>query len=215
MDLPEPFNLAIAARCKCDNRAVELILHARCEYADHALMPAGIKQAQAVGIRILSCRHECCDWCVERAVSSMQCAILHVRFDFPALAIKRVELQGNLRGADFVIGDEAFDSQRHIVEPARRIQSRPEHETQFISRYSPKIPPRNLQQSVDARTATSLADALQALVHQNAIVVIEFHDIGNGAQCDQIKQTGKIGFFLRGGKYSLSRATRPVSASIR
>ena len=74
-----------------------------------------------------------------------QRAILHFRFDFSTLAIECVELHCHLRGAKFVICDEAFNAQRHIVEPSRRVQSRPQHEAQFVRRPPPKIAPRNLQ----------------------------------------------------------------------
>jgi hypothetical protein len=53
-----------------------------------------------------------------------------------------------------------------------------------------KIPPRTFKEGADAGTGATAAYALQAFVYQNAIVVIEFHDVGNGSQGDEIKQTG-------------------------
>ncbi len=46
----------------------------------------------------------------------------------------------------------------------------------------------HLEQRGDAGVQSAAADALQSLGHQHAIVVIEAHDVGDGAERDQIQQ---------------------------
>src|SRR5690348_15597327 len=118
---------------------MQFLLYARREYADHALMPAGIEKNQARRasrggcgmLRMLDGK---------RVLQHGLHGSLHIAFDFPTLVIKGIELQGNSGSIGFIISDEALDAKRHVVEAARRVQSRPEDETQFIDRCLAKIP---------------------------------------------------------------------------
>src|SRR5688500_16874709 len=143
-------------------------------------MPCRIEQAQAarVGLhdgRVLRMGRG------KDALQQNQRAILHRRFNLLSLAVKRIELQSDLRSVSFVIRNEAFNAERHIVEPSRCVQSWSDHETQLIGGRLSEVPARNLQKGVDTRTAASLAYALQTLVYQQPVVVIELHDIRHGA----------------------------------
>ncbi len=54
------------------------------------------------------------------------------------------------------------------------------------------IPAGRLEQRGDSRLHAARADALQSLVHQDAVVAVERHDVGDGAQRDEGQQLGEV-----------------------
>ena len=53
--------------------------------------------------------------------------------------------------------------------------------------------PRHLHQGADTGPRPSPANASQALVDQDAVVAVQRHDVGHGAQRHQVQPVGQIG----------------------
>ena len=106
------FDPAVAARREGDGRAVELVLQARRDDADHALVPGGVEDGdgRAVGRTEL--------------VQQRQCMLVHAGLDLAPFAVDAVELLRDGPGAAFVVGGQALDAERHVGQPARRVQAR-------------------------------------------------------------------------------------------
>ena len=111
----------------------------------------------------------------------------HIGLDGTALAVECIELMGNRLCACGVIGNQTFNTQRHIGEPPGGIQAWAHHKTQVIGTGTRGVTPAHAQQRCNARMRTACAYALQALIDENAIVFIEAHHIGDGAQRHQVQ----------------------------
>jgi hypothetical protein len=88
---PRAFQFAVIAGGEGDYRAVEFVLEARRQDADHALVPVGIKQAQ--GMAFL--HHD--------VLQRDQRAFLHVSFDFAAFAVEAVQFRRHARRLAFIV----------------------------------------------------------------------------------------------------------------
>ncbi len=108
--------------------------------------------------------------------------------------VQLVELHRHVAGQRFVVAEQAFDAEGHVVEPTRRVQARTEDKTQVGGGDPYRRPPGHLQQRAQARPGAAGADAREALVDQDAVVGIERHHIGDAAQRHQVEQLGEVRF---------------------
>ena len=87
-----------------------------------------------------------------------------------------------------VVGHEALDAERHVGEPPCGVETRPQHEPQVVGRRAGGIAAGRLKERRDTGLHAARADALQALLHEHAIVCVELDDVRHGAQRDEIEQ---------------------------
>ena len=82
-------------------------------------------------------------------------------------------------------------------------------EPQIGGRDGFRVTPGHFEQGHDAGTGLSGADALQALVHQDPVDLVQRHHVGDGAQGHQIQQLAQIGFGCAWANQPGSRSLRP------
>ena len=116
-------DLAVVAARERDGGPVKAVLDAPGHDADHALVPGGVEQAQRVAVpEILR-------------FDRRERSFLHAGLDLAPLAVQAVEFGWRWPArAPGVVGDEAFDAERHVGEPAGGVQPRAQHETQVARR---------------------------------------------------------------------------------
>ena len=71
--------------------------------------------------------------------------------------------------------------------------------------------PAGAQQRRDARLAVAGAQALQPLRHQDAVVGVERHHVGDGAQRDQVGERSEVRFLLSSKAPLLRSSARSAS----
>src|SRR2546426_5235217 len=126
---------------EADNRAVQAVLQARGEDADHALVPARNEEGRTVLFGKLFCF-------IERLLE-------HDSLDLPALPFEAIELLRAVRGARLVVGDQALDAEAHVGEPAGGVEARPGDEAEVEARGFAWRAARGAQQLDDPRLAVS------------------------------------------------------------
>src|SRR5688572_2621352 len=170
------FYFIIIAKRECDYWAVVFVLYARSQNTNDALMPGGIEQTQAVGGSRLSLLvRQVLTW--QYIPQQCERTGMHVCFNFPPFTVERVKLKRYLQSIRFVVRDEAVNAKRHILQPSCGIQSRPQCKTQIVGGGTQEIALCNLQQGINSCAAASIANAPQSMMHENSIVIIEFHHI--------------------------------------
>ena len=122
--------------------------------------------------------------------------------------LSAIELARDRQRAAGVVGDQAFDAERHVGQPAGGVEARPEHEAQVVGGRARGIAAGRLEQRGDARLHAARAYALQSLLHQDAVVVVEPHDVGDGAERDEVEQLARFGS-LRAEASVEARASAP------
>ncbi len=73
-------------------------------------------------------------------------------------------------------------------QPSGRVQARAEREAEVEARRVARIARGRAKEGGDARLHLAFADALQTLRDEHAVIAVELHDIGDGAERDQIEQ---------------------------
>ena len=172
---------AVAGVGEGDGRAVVALLQARGEDADHALVPVRVEQAQAEG-----------HFLHRQFLELGQGLALHALLDGLAVLVELVELHRHVAGQGLVLAEQAFDAQGHVVQAPGGVQPRAENETQVGGSDAPGITPGHFQQRAQARAGAAGADARQALVHQDAVVGVQRHHVGDAAQGHQVEQLGQV-----------------------
>jgi len=162
---------------------VQFFLDARGEDADHAFVPAFIEEGNAGGGVI-----------GVQGFEQDECLILHVRFDFAALAVQVIEFLRNLQGTGGIVGGQAFNAQTHVGQTTGGIEARPEQEAEVESGGTLGVPSGGFEQSTNAGLHAAGAHALQALADQDAVVAVEFDHVGHRAERDEVEQVGKVWF---------------------
>src|SRR5207247_10804749 len=92
----------------------------------------------------------------------------------------------------------AFDAEAHIGEPARRVEARPGDEAEVEARRFAWYAARGAQQLHDPRLAVPGAQALQSLRPEVAVIRVERHHVGAGAERAEGGEGTEIGLFLEG-----------------
>jgi hypothetical protein len=95
-----------------------------------------------------------------------------------------------------VVGDQAFDPQRHVLEAAGRVQARPQREAEVERRRAARLAPGHAEQRGHAGVHAPAAHALQALGHEDAVVGVELDDVGHRAERHQVEQMVELGLVL-------------------
>ena len=115
-------------------------------------------------------------------------SLAHAGLERAPLAVDRVEHRRELVRARGVVGEQAFDAERHVGEPPGGVQARPDREAEVGRARLARIAPGDREQRRDARLHAAGADPLQALRDQAAVVAVEADDVGDGAERDQVEQ---------------------------
>src|SRR4051812_37288108 len=136
---------AFLRRREANHRAVHALLEPRGEDADYALVPTGIEEGQA-GV-------------LDR-FQMFEGLVQHRCLDRPALGIEPIELLREVHGPGFVVGNQAFDADTHVGEPARGVEARPGDETEVEARRLGRRASRRAQERHYAGLAASGAQAL-------------------------------------------------------
>ena len=174
-------DLAFAGRREGDDRPVRALAQARGEDAGNTLVPAGVVQAKPprqtrrIGIDA-------------QPLERHQRFLLHDRLDLAAFAVELVEFAGHAPRRLGVFTHQALDTGRHVGQPAGGVQTRTDREAQVGGNRARDVAPGHLQQRFHARTRAPGTDTPQTLLDENAVVAVERHDIGNGAERHQVEQ---------------------------
>ena len=91
-------------------------------------------------------------------------------------------------GARGVVGEQAFDAERHVGQAPGGVQARPDREAEVGSARLARIAPGDREQRGDARLHAAGADPLQPVRDEAAVVAVEADDVGDGAERDQVEQ---------------------------
>ena len=165
-------------------RAVVALAQSRRDDAYHALVPAGLVDA-------------------DRRVHGVAYGLFfdqrqrigaHFRFDLPPIDVQRIERLGRLARFGGVLFEQARDAQRHVLQPSGGVQARADGEAQVRGGELRLRPPGDLHQRLNARPRPAGANAPQALMHQDAVVAVERNDVGHGAHGDEIEPVGQVRF---------------------
>jgi hypothetical protein len=132
----------------------------------------------------------------EQRLGQQQRLVAHAALDVAPLAVDAVEHARQLFGAARVVGQQALDAQRHVGQPAGRVDARAQGKAEVEGGGHRRRAARGLEERGHARGHGAGADAAQALRHQAAVVGVELHHVGHGAERDQRQQRIELG--LRG-----------------
>ena len=139
----------------------------------------------------------------------------HLGLDVAPLAVQPVELLRAVRCARLVVGDQALDAEAHVGEAPGGVEARPGDEAEVEARGLGERPAGGAQQRRDAGRAAPGAQALQALRDQVAVVRVERHHVGDGAERDQVGERGEVGLLLLAERFRVGAAPRAARASRR
>ena len=159
---------------------MKAVLDAPGHDADDTLMPGGIEQAQSATV-------------VEMPpLDRGHRFVVHVGLDRAPFPVEAVEVGGDGARALRVIGDEAFDAERHVGQPACRVEPRRHGETQVARGGAERVAPRDLEHRSDAGLHAPGADAVQALLHEDAVVVVQRDYVRDGAERHEGQQLSEV-----------------------
>jgi hypothetical protein len=175
---------AVAGVGEDEGGAVVAFLQARGQQAHHALVPARVEQDDAGAVGDLD------------AVQQGQGLVLHFRFDAAPFPVELVQFAGQGQGMIAVGCQQTFDAQAHVGEAAGGVEAGADGEAQVLAAGPGEGAAGHLEQGLDAGPGLALADAGQALGHQQAVVGVQPHHVGHGAQGHQVQQVGQVGFRL-------------------
>ena len=110
-------------------------------------------------------------------------------------------------------GQQAVDAERHVLEPAGCVEARADLEAEVLrddGRSSAR--PAASSSAASPGGAATGADAPQALRDEDAVVEVERHDVGHGAERDEVEQVG--GIRRRGAGHAPRSRSARVSAAM-
>ncbi len=173
-------------RCQRDHRTMQAVFEFGCHQTDHARVPFGIEQA---------CSHRQCAVRIQHHLGNGLLGIVgHQLLHRAALGIDFFQRAGDLARLAPVFAEQQFDAQRHVFEPAGRVQPRPQRKPDIAGAQSRHITAAGIDQGAQPDAALALAQTTQASRHQRTIIGVQRHQIGDGADCDQIQQHRQIRF---------------------
>ena len=114
--------------------------------------------------------------------------VLHAGFELATVPIELRESRCKEPRSIRIVGQQALDSDRHVVEPASRVETRPDLVGQVRCNDIANRSSGAFDERPDTRQTTPCTNPAQPLVHQNAIVAIERHEIGNRSERNEIEQ---------------------------
>ncbi len=192
IERPEPRSSVSLRAREGDGRAVELLLHARRDQSDDALVPVLVEEAD--GARRLD------PVAVERGES----VDLHVALDVAPLAVQLVQLPRQLQRAFEAFRGEALDADRHVGQAPGRVDARTDCEAEIHRARRAGVLARHLEQRRHAGMQAPVADPLQPLGDEDAVVAVEAHHVGDSAEGDEVEQ--RVELRLRGRREPPARA---------
>ncbi|MNM34939.1 hypothetical protein D3C81_456000 [compost metagenome] len=119
--------------------------------------------------------------------------LLHPLLDLLALLVEAVHFGSELARQIEVIAQQTGDPEGHVIEPAHRVEARPQCKAEIGGTQPATVAARYVHQRLDAGTAATGPDPLQPLMHQDAVVAIQRHHVGHGAEGHQIQIIRHIG----------------------
>ncbi|MNG93596.1 hypothetical protein D3C79_525670 [compost metagenome] len=119
--------------------------------------------------------------------------LLHALLYLLALLIEAVHLRRQLARQIDVIAQQAGDPEGHVIQPADRIEPGAQREAEIGGAQAATVAARHIHQRLDAGAAATGPDPLQPLMDQDAVVAIERHHVGDGAERHQIQVIRHIG----------------------
>src|SRR3546814_6670726 len=126
----------------------------------------------------------CCVSVTATAVIYTYCHTLPLHDALPssALGVDAIEYGGQFARRRGVVAEQAFDAQRHVLEPAGGIEARRNGEADVGRTQGLGAASRNFDQRLQAGTALPRAQASQAGGHQRTVVRIQRHEVGDRSE---------------------------------
>ena len=124
--------------------------------------------------------------------------VLHFLFEFASFLIDLIERFGVVTSPVGVVREKTLDPVLHRRETAGRVDARSDAKAEVARRGVPHAAARHIEERGDARMRAALADALEALRDENAVVFVEFHDVGHRAEGDEVDEFVEARLRLRG-----------------
>ncbi len=110
------------------------------------------------------------------------------------------------------VGQQAADAERHVGEASGGVEARSGDEAQVEGRGPPRIAPGDREQRGDARLRAAGAQAREALLDEDAVGLVEAHDVGHRAERHQVEEPREVGLG-RGRRTRRARAAARACAS--
>ena len=107
-----------------------------------------------------------------------------------------------------IVGEKALDAERHVLQASGGVQSRADGEAQVVGGGLAGGAPGHFEECRDSGARLARANARQALRDQDAVVGIELHHVGDGAQRHQVEELREVGL-------GAGRAERAAPAQFR
>ena len=190
---PRSLDQSIATIGKHQRGTMEFVLHARGKNPDHALMPVGTVQAEAVVALDLQAGEDDIG------------LFTHAGLDLAPLPVEQIQFARQGQRGSFAIAEQAGNALRHIVEPPSRIESRPQRETKVETARLGKSASGRGKQRHDARAGPTGTHALESLFDQNTVVGIEFDHVSHRAQRHQIQPLRQVWLLALGKSATLAQ----------
>ena len=148
------------------------LAHTRRHETHNALVPVGLVQTHA---RRQTCR-------ILDGGNGRKRRILHIGLDLAPRPIDGVEFQRQSRGLISVISEQTANADRHVLKPTRGVETRPHGESEIARNAIAMTAARHIDERADAGHRRARSNALQPRMHEDPIVVIQWHDICHGAE---------------------------------
>ena len=122
---------------------------------------------------------------VEERLGDFHRLVAHVALDIAALPVDAVEGAGQFIGTARIVGEQALDAQGHVGQATRGVDAWPQRETEVAAAGDLGLAAGGTKKRSQASGQAAGADAAQALGHQAAVVGVQAHHVGDGAQRHQ------------------------------
>ena len=167
-----------------DRRTVDLFLEAGGDEAHDALVEAAVVERERRKAVDVAAR--------ERGLGRL----LHLRLELLTGGVEVVEAACIVERDDGIIGKEALDAVFHRVETTRRVDAGPERKAEVAHARGLGLLARDGEERADACVRAAEPDAVEALGDEDAVVLVELHDVGDGAECDEVDEGVEPGLGL-------------------
>ena len=156
-----------------NRRTVETVLQSPGDDADDALMPAFPIDAQTE-LRLAGQ--------IDRSPPRVPLPASSAAGS-PSRLVEFLERRRQRARLDEIVGEQATDADAHVVEPTGGVEARSERRTRGPAADNVAMrPARGFAQRANSRSRLAGVNAAQTLLHQDAVVVIERHDVGDRAE---------------------------------
>ena len=174
---PGPFEEIFVFARERNNRPMATFTHTRGDESDNSLVPGVVIQADTIRPALLA-----------QLVDKPERLLTHRGLNVSSLTVNLIQHSCVFVRRFRAIRQEAFDADRDIFEPSRRVDSRTNGETHVGADTLCQRPARLLQQRFDTGNRVASAHAHETLLNQYSIVVIQRHNIGHRTQRHQVQK---------------------------